>query len=42
MNPTVPSTGVASSVNGVAVTVGVLLAALAIATVAYTYRYALG
>ncbi|XP_040197010.1 melanocyte protein PMEL isoform X4 [Rana temporaria] len=33
------SAGVASSVNGVAVTVGVLLAALAIATVAYTYRH---
>ncbi|KAM9319972.1 melanocyte protein PMEL [Gastrophryne carolinensis] len=31
--------GAASSVNGIAVTVGVLLAALAIATVAYTYRH---
>lgn len=33
------SSGAASSINGIAVTVGVLLVALAIATVAYTYRH---
>ncbi|XP_018416277.1 PREDICTED: melanocyte protein PMEL [Nanorana parkeri] len=34
------SAGAASSVNGMAVTVGILLAALAVAAVAYTYRHA--
>ncbi|XP_077339551.1 melanocyte protein PMEL [Lithobates pipiens] len=33
------SAGAAASVNGIAVTVGILLAALAVATVAYTYRH---
>nr|DBA32906.1 TPA: hypothetical protein GDO54_000655 [Pyxicephalus adspersus] len=33
------SAGAASSVNGIAVTVGVLLAVLAVAAVAYTYRH---